>query len=321
MLDLLELLAFFIVFLLVASVWYYWTKPKNLPPGPIGVPFLGCIPYMKKNETIAILQQWQDRYGPIFSFYMGEKPIVVLGSLDVIKEALIKQSEIFSERPTLGIRAIGLGGAGKKRTPNLGEHKWYISGMFVMEISFVYVVGLIMSNGDLWKEQRRFALSTLRDFGFGRPILQGKIHDELSYFLEEFHLQNGKAFDPTLIINNAVSNVTCNLAFGRRFDYSDVEFHEMLKKINFRLGGSNFNFLSPLMYISWAFRLPFIKQKVAKFRLEGDAILDFVENLIVEHEKDYNELEEPNDYIHAFIKAQRNNGGKYFFGTSSTSSM
>lgn len=173
-----------------------------------------------------------------------------------------------------------------------------------------------MSNGELWKEQRRFALATLRDFGLGRPILQGKIHDELSFFLDEFKIQNGQPFDPTLIINNAVSNVTCNLAFGRRFDYSDALFHQMLEKINFRLAGSNFNFLSPLLYVQWAFRLPFIKQKVLKFRKEGDAILDFVERLITDHEKSYVETEEPNDYIHAFIKARNNNGGKYFFGKS-----
>ncbi len=42
----------------------------------------------------------------------------------------------------------------------------------------------------------------------------------------------GRAFDPRLLLNNAVSNVICVLVFGNRFEYSDNDFQSLLKNIN-----------------------------------------------------------------------------------------
>lgn len=42
----------------------------------------------------------------------------------------------------------------------------------------------------------------------------------------------GRPFDPQILLNNAVSNVICVLVFGNRFEYSDNEFHSLLKKIS-----------------------------------------------------------------------------------------
>lgn len=117
----LEYLAFFLVFVVVSSLWYYWKRPKNLPPGPLGLPFIGCATYMKQNATIQILEDWRKHYGNVFSFYMADTPIVVLADLDVIKDALIKQSDIFSERPTLGLRNLGLATGGRVQKSNLGN--------------------------------------------------------------------------------------------------------------------------------------------------------------------------------------------------------
>ncbi len=42
----------------------------------------------------------------------------------------------------------------------------------------------------------------------------------------------GRAFDPRLLLNNAVANVICVLVFGHRFEYSDNDFQSLLKNIN-----------------------------------------------------------------------------------------
>ena len=38
--------------------------------------------------------------------------------------------------------------------------------------------GIISSDGQLWQEQRRFALKHLKDFGFGKAGLEGVIQEE-----------------------------------------------------------------------------------------------------------------------------------------------
>jgi len=41
-------------------------------------------------------------------------------------------------------------------------------------------LGVIMSNGKHWKEQRRFLLKNLKDFGFGKASMESLIQDEMT---------------------------------------------------------------------------------------------------------------------------------------------
>ena len=43
----------------------------------------------------------------------------------------------------------------------------------------LYSTGLLSSEGELWREQRRFTHTVLKDFGMGRGILEPKIHEEI----------------------------------------------------------------------------------------------------------------------------------------------
>lgn len=44
----------------------------------------------------------------------------------------------------------------------------------------------MFSNGDSWREMRRFALSNLRDFGMGKKSCEDKIREECSHLVEVF---------------------------------------------------------------------------------------------------------------------------------------
>ena len=44
--------------------------------------------------------------------------------------------------------------------------------------------GIAGSSGSLWKEHRTFAHSTLRDFGFGRLSMEGRITREIEVLVE-----------------------------------------------------------------------------------------------------------------------------------------
>ena len=52
--------------------------------------------------------------------------------------------------------------------------------------------GLIMSNGHIWKEQRRSALTTLRNFGLGRKSLEEYIQEEAAYLIQTVGEENGE---------------------------------------------------------------------------------------------------------------------------------
>jgi len=47
-------------------------------------------------------------------------------------------------------------------------------------------LGLIVSNGERWRQLRRFTLTTLRDFGMGRKRMEQWIQEESEHLLKSF---------------------------------------------------------------------------------------------------------------------------------------
>jgi hypothetical protein len=92
---------------LLSLLWWWSTRrPPNLPPGPgPALPLLGHLHLMGRDPQ-AKFQAWRDRYGDVFSLYMGGRLIVVLNGYDVIKEALIKFADVFSNRPVWFISQV-----------------------------------------------------------------------------------------------------------------------------------------------------------------------------------------------------------------------
>lgn len=54
------------------------------------------------------------------------------------------------------------------------------------------VVGVIMQDyNNAWKEHRRFALTTLRNFGMGRTSMEDRIRGEIEYIVNTLEKSNG----------------------------------------------------------------------------------------------------------------------------------
>ncbi|CAN7942385.1 unnamed protein product, partial [Ixodes hexagonus] len=46
-----------------------------------------------------VLQQWIDKYGKVFGFYMAEQPYMVVTDLDLIRQCYLKEAGTFQDRP------------------------------------------------------------------------------------------------------------------------------------------------------------------------------------------------------------------------------
>ncbi|XP_046568799.1 cytochrome P450 2H2-like [Haliotis rubra] len=255
------------------ALWYSTRRPSGLPPGPRGVPVLGNLVSMKPDFREQF-QEWRKQYGDLFTLYLGNRLTIVLNGYDTVKEALVKNSDVFAVRPYAVV------------FNDLFQNK-----------------GVISSNGEVWKEQRRLTLSTLRDFGMGKNILQEKINEEVQVCLEVIADQKGHKYDTDPIIQTSVSNIICSMVFGRRFQHDDPLFIEYLKKTdeNFKAAGK----LGGLNFIPFAKHLPgdlFLYHRTVKnIAFYEDRL---IKPSIEEHLKAFDE-NNIDDFIAAYIREMK----------------
>nr|XP_015801054.2 cytochrome P450 2K1-like [Nothobranchius furzeri] len=173
------------------------------PPGPRGLPLIGNLFQMDLKRLDQSLFDLSKKYGPVFQVYFGPQKVVVLAGYRTVKQALVNHAEEFGNRET---------------------------NPLFYDLNQDY--GIVFSNGETWKEMRRFALKTLKDFGMGRKISEEIIINECHYLIKEFEQCEGKAFNNIQAINYATSNVISTLMFGKRFEYTDQIFQAMVRRDN-----------------------------------------------------------------------------------------
>uniref|UniRef100_A0A667WM51 Cytochrome P450, family 2, subfamily N, polypeptide 13 n=1 Tax=Myripristis murdjan TaxID=586833 RepID=A0A667WM51_9TELE len=212
-LDVKAILLFIVFFLLVAN-FLKNRNAENYPPGPLALPLVGHLFNVQMYSTIwhflCFMQcpQLTKAYGNVFSIRFGRDKMVFVCGYKMVKEAIVTQAENFVDRP------------------------YIITTLILFITSSLSIAGLFTSNGETWKKQRRFALSTLRNFGLGKSSMEQSICEECHHLLEEMEKEKGGAFHPARLFNNAVSNIICQLVMGRRFDYSDHNFQILLKYLS-----------------------------------------------------------------------------------------
>ncbi|KAF7692689.1 hypothetical protein HF521_010299 [Silurus meridionalis] len=178
-------------------------KPHNLPPGPTALPIVGNILTLDNRAPFKTFLKWSKTYGPVMTVYLGPQRFLVLVGYDTVKEALVDNADDF---------------VGRAPVP------------FVQQLLKGY--GITISNGERWRQLRRFALTTLRDFGMGRKRMEGWIQEESRHLLDAMKETKSAPFDCTFFLSRAVSNIICALVFGQRSGYEDHNFLRLLQVIN-----------------------------------------------------------------------------------------
>ncbi|DAA14856.1 TPA: cytochrome P450, family 2, subfamily C, polypeptide 19-like isoform 1 [Bos taurus] len=201
--DLSVVLVICLSILIFLFLWNQRHAKGTLPPGPTPLPIVGNILQINiKNVSKSISKATED-YGPVFTLYFGMKPTVVLHGYEAVKQVLIDQSEEFSGRGSLPV------------ADNINQG-----------------LGIIFSNGEIWKQTRRFSLMVLRNMGMGKRTIEHRIQEEALCLVEALKKTNGCPCDPTFLLTYAPCNVICSIIFRNRFEYSDESFLTLAKYIH-----------------------------------------------------------------------------------------
>ncbi|XP_067319264.1 cytochrome P450 2C44-like [Anolis sagrei] len=186
--------------LLLSAIWNSKMYRKGtMPPGPTPLPIVGNVLQLKGKHFYQAFSEISEKYGPMFTLYFGTEPVVVLHGYEAIKEALVDQGNDFSDRPNLPLEE-------KLRKGR----------------------GLAFSNGESWKQMRRFSLTALRNFGMGKKSIEERIQEEAQNLLEQLHGTKGQPFDPHYLITCTTFNVICSIIFGKRYGYDNKMFQNLI---------------------------------------------------------------------------------------------
>ena len=140
----------------------------------------------------AAVLKWQKQYGDIITIWAGTISAITIHDYPTIVETFLKDGETYSGRYfTKGLQAARKG-----------------------------YTGVIFTDGDLWREHRRFALHVLRDFGLGKNLMQERILTEITSLISDIKedIKNRKHIISIQDeIDRAVGSIINALALGYRF--------------------------------------------------------------------------------------------------------
>lgn len=271
-LELLALAVVVITAVLLYSVFSHVTENPKLPPGPMPLPLIGNMLQMgtKPHHGLTKLAK---KFGKVFRLSVGIHRIVVVNTIDLAREALVKKSTDFAGRPRLYTADL-ISRGGK-------------------DIAF-------SDFSPTWKLQRKIAHSALKMFGQGIKPIEEKVCEEIDELITRFEAVEGRAHDPQDDVVLAVINIICAFVFGSRYDMENPEFRTILRYNQQFVQG--FRAGNLVDYFPWLRHFPSKGLKLIKEAVKDrDTIL---QKKFDEHKNTYQDCE-MRDLTDALIKAMR----------------
>ncbi|GIY72211.1 cytochrome P450 18a1 [Caerostris darwini] len=184
----------FVILKVFQEIVYWYKIGRKLPPGPIGLPIVGYLPFLGK-EPHKKFWNMKAKFGDIFGVYMGRKFTVILNEYNVMKEVLSHSAALDRASEVLNYLDPG---------------------------------GLMIENGEKWMEQRKFCLSAARDLGLGKRHWEDLIMTETSNFIEKLHDLKGEPSDISHELASSLISNIISLLIGRRLKNEESDKLQLL---------------------------------------------------------------------------------------------
>ncbi|KAJ4721694.1 putative Cytochrome P450 [Melia azedarach] len=218
------------------------------PPGPTGLPLIGNLHQFYNPNPPSYLWNLSKQYGALMSLRLGFVPTLVVSSARMAKEIMKTHDLRFCSRPVFTSQ--------KKLTYNC------------LDLAFA-------PYNDYWREMRKICtihlFSSVKVQHF-RPIREDEVFgmiDKISKLAVA-----SKPVNLSDILISVANNITCRVAFGKRYEDEATErsrFHGLLNETQAMLGCFFFSDYFPFM--SWVDKLTGMTSRLERNFQEFDAFL------------------------------------------------
>ncbi|KAI6196481.1 (pine wood nematode) hypothetical protein [Aphelenchoides besseyi] len=280
--------------LILTLIYNCWFKRRGMLPGPMPFPLFGNLLQLSwSGRWDKQFANWSKKYNGMYTFWFGSLPTVLITDYDIAVEALIKNSDACSTR---------------------GDNQHF------NQLCRDGTLGIVLTSGDLHREQRKFMLTTLRNFGMGTNLMQEKVLTEVADIVNGLNrdIDSGmKEIDLVRYTELGIGSVIHSTLFGYRFNQDNRAEFDLLKSLTFNLVAvASDPFVSASIMNSTIARLPIFKSRLARFVDMFHELNRFVDENIQKHVKEFDEEREPTDFIDAFLlemKRQEESGKPNYF--------
>ncbi|XP_072044008.1 steroid 17-alpha-hydroxylase/17,20 lyase-like [Amphiura filiformis] len=183
-----------VVLLTILASLIYWSirRPSGMPPGPMGLPIVGNMLDILDKPHVKFEKMTQ-KYGNVFSVKIGQRWMVVLNQIDVVRDALLRKPDEFAGRPHY--HSVGL---------------FTENGKNIISADF----------SATWKLHRKLSHSAIRNFATGKK-LESIVHEVTERIGKRIDEQHGKPIDPKHVVCLGIYNILGRLCFAHKYELDD----------------------------------------------------------------------------------------------------
>ncbi|XP_055696654.1 probable cytochrome P450 304a1 [Lutzomyia longipalpis] len=287
-----------LIILIREAYKFMYYRPPNFPPGPPRIPIFGSYLLMllmnRKDLHFAALTLSKWYKSKVIGLYLGGTPTVICHDSEGVKEILNRNE--FDGRADIYLARM--------RDPNHNLR------------------GIFFTEGPFWKNQRRFTLRHLRDYGFGRRFteLEIEVRDEICLFLdilrngpkyphEHGMMKNGHVLIPDIFFASS-GNAFLKIMSGDKLPREEqgILFETGRRGVQFQAAGDDYGKL--LSVIPWIRHIFPDKSDYINLRDGNGGIYDYIKSIIDRHIETFDETHDRNfiDLYIQQIKAQEKEG-------------
>uniref|UniRef100_A0A1I8BAA3 Cytochrome P450 n=1 Tax=Meloidogyne hapla TaxID=6305 RepID=A0A1I8BAA3_MELHA len=273
-------------------IWRFITRLSNnkMPPGPFHFPLIGNFAQLDLCYPHRSFVYWKQKFGPIYTVWLPTPYLVIAGHKQM-QELLVNSNyaDIFADRPTF-------------------SYSYGVFNNFQPDGD-----GIVLARQQVWKKNRSFAMSALKNLGMGRSEMENRINVHKNALIlrltEIANNKNGIVVDIDKQFDFCAGNVIHDLIFGRHYiEYNHPEFVHLKQLIDNAIK----EVASVQMLIvncwPWARALfpaywRYVRQGFALQRFFLKEVDIHIAKIKESKKLNGNEMDEPECFIEAYLKA------------------